>query len=52
MFKSIDFILNEMGKQGIKVIVALVDYWKATDGVQQVGIDGEEESTGNSVGEA
>ena len=38
VFKAIDFILNEMGKQGIKVIVALVDYWKKTDGVQQVGI--------------
>ena len=37
VFKAIDFILNEMGKQGIKVIVALVDYWKKTDGVQQVG---------------
>ena len=36
VFKSIDFILNEMGKQGIKVIVALIDYWKMTDGVQQV----------------
>ncbi|CAK0786609.1 hypothetical protein CVIRNUC_009823 [Coccomyxa viridis] len=35
VFKAIDFILNEMGKQGIKVIVALVDYWKKTDGVQQ-----------------
>ena len=38
VFKAIDFILNEMGKQGIKVIVALVDYWKKTDGVQQVGV--------------
>lgn len=37
VFKSIDYILNEMAKQGIKVIVALIDYWKATDGVQQVG---------------
>ena len=37
MFKAIDFILNEMGKQGIRVIVALIDYWKTTDGVQQVG---------------
>ena len=37
VFKAIDFVLNEMGKQGIKVIVALVDYWKKTDGVQQVG---------------
>ena len=36
VFKAIDFILNEMSKQGIKVIVALVDYWKMTDGVQQV----------------
>ena len=35
VFKSIDFILNEMGKQGIKVIVALIDYWKKTDGVEQ-----------------
>ena len=36
VFKAIDFILNEMSKQGIKIIVALVDYWKMTDGVQQV----------------
>ena len=36
VFKSIDFILNEMSKQGIKVIVALIDYWKKTDGVEQV----------------
>jgi len=35
VFKSIDFILNEMSKQGIKVIVALIDYWKKTDGVEQ-----------------
>ncbi len=36
VFKAIDFILDQMSQNGIRVIVALIDYWKETDGVQQV----------------
>ncbi len=36
MFKAIDFILDQMSQNGIRVIVALIDNWKQTDGVQQV----------------
>ncbi|BDA49901.1 Mannan endo-1,4-beta-mannosidase 1 [Coccomyxa sp. Obi] len=35
VFKSVDFILDQMSQNGIRVIVALIDYWKDTDGVQQ-----------------
>jgi hypothetical protein len=36
VFKTIDYILDQMRQSGIRVIVALTDYWKTTDGVQQV----------------
>ena len=36
VFKSIDYILDQMSQNGIRVIVALIDYWKKTDGVEQV----------------
>ena len=36
VFKAIDYILDQMSQQGIRVIVAFIDYWKKTDGVQQV----------------
>lgn len=35
VFKAIDYILDQMGQQGIRVIIAFIDYWKQTDGVQQ-----------------
>ena len=35
MFKAIDYVLDQMSQQGIRVIVAFIDYWKQTDGVQQ-----------------
>jgi hypothetical protein len=36
VFKAIDYVLDQMSQQGIRVIVAFIDYWKKTDGVQQV----------------
>lgn len=36
VFKAIDYILDQMSQNGIRVIVALIDYWKKTDGVEQV----------------
>lgn len=35
VFKGIDYILDQMADQGIRVIIAFIDYWKQTDGVQQ-----------------
>ncbi|KAK9903432.1 hypothetical protein WJX75_005512 [Coccomyxa subellipsoidea] len=35
VFKAIDYILDQMSQNGIRVIVALIDYWKKTDGVEQ-----------------
>lgn len=37
VFKAIDFILDQMAQNGIRVIIAIIDYWKKTDGVEQVG---------------
>lgn len=31
-----DFVLDQATQHGMRVIVALTDYWKVTDGVQQV----------------
>ena len=36
VFKAVDFVLDQAGQHGMRVIVALTDYWKVTDGVQQV----------------
>jgi len=36
VFKAIDFILDQMAQNGIRVIIAIIDYWKKTDGVEQV----------------
>ena len=35
VFKGIDYTLDQMANQGIRVIIAFIDYWKQTDGVQQ-----------------
>ena len=35
VFEAIDYILDQMADSGIRVIVAFIDYWKNTDGVQQ-----------------
>ncbi len=35
VFKALDFVLSEAAKAGMRVIVALTDYWKPTDSVQQ-----------------
>ena len=35
VFQAIDYILDQMADSGIRVIIALIDYWKQTDGVQQ-----------------
>lgn len=36
VFKAMDFVLDQASQHGMRVIVALTDYWKVTDGVQQV----------------
>ena len=36
VFKAMDFVLDQASRHGMRAIVALTDYWKVTDGVQQV----------------
>lgn len=36
VFKAMDYVLDQASRNGMRVIVALTDYWKITDGVQQV----------------
>ena len=38
VFKAMDFVLDQASQHGMRAIVALTDYWKVTDGVQQVRI--------------
>jgi hypothetical protein len=35
VFKALDYVLSEAARAGMRVIVALTDYWKPTDSVQQ-----------------
>lgn len=35
VFQALDYVLDQASQHGMRVIIALTDYWKITDGVQQ-----------------
>ena len=35
VFQAMDYVLDQASQHGMRVIIALTDYWKITDGVQQ-----------------
>ncbi|EIE22964.1 glycoside hydrolase, partial [Coccomyxa subellipsoidea C-169] len=44
VWKAIDYILDQMSQNGIRVIVALIDYWKKTDGYADWCAGGDKDS--------